>query len=66
MIEWRYHYDTKSLLNYKDPETQSFFGYYLSYLSQLRTDDFSQWTPEDFKFYNQVNFEIALDGMQAR
>ncbi len=63
MIEWRYNYDTGKILNHQDHETVSFFRHYLSYLSQLKLDDFSHWTEEDFKFYNKVNFEISLDGI---
>ena len=66
MIEWRYNYDTDKVLNHQDSETVSFFRHYLSYLSQVKLDDFSHWTEEDFKFYNKVNFEISLDNLNGR
>ena len=66
MIEWRYNYSTEKLLNHQDSETVSFFRHYLSYLSQVKLDDFSHLTEEDFKFYNKVSFEISLDNLNGR
>jgi hypothetical protein len=66
MIEWRYNYSTDKVLNHYDSETVSFFRHYLSYLSQVKMDDFFNWTEEDFKFYNKVNFEISLDKLKGR
>ena len=43
-------------LSFSDEKDIEFFDYYLSYLSQLRFDDISHWTPEQFDYYNKLGF----------